>query len=83
LQSIVKGNEGRCHIEDLLAEASPRVEDGVVASTGEWVLSVRAYAVRDDALLLDGACSGVVPLAVILVAAAASGRIQRRNMLGV
>lgn len=55
LHGVVETNEGRGDVEDLLADPSPGVEDGVVGSTGNGVLSVGAEAVGDDTLLLEAA----------------------------
>ena len=52
VENVVAGNGGRSPVEDLAAETSPGVEDGVVESTGEGVLAVRGNTVGDDALLM-------------------------------
>jgi hypothetical protein len=52
LHQVVSGNHGRSPVEDLSTEAAECVEDGVVCSASEGVLTVRRDTVRDDALLL-------------------------------
>ena len=58
VHDVVCGDEWRYNVEDLCAGSSPRVEDGRVGCTGEWVLAVRGETVGDDALLglSRGAC---------------------------
>jgi len=53
---VVEGDERRRNVEDLCAEPTPGVEDGVVEGTSKRVLSVGAEGVGDDAFLLGAAC---------------------------
>ena len=55
LDEVVSGNQRRKPEEDLVLGAAEGVEDGVVASAGEWVLAVGGDTVVDDALLLGSA----------------------------
>lgn len=56
VHDVVSGNHRRGPVDDLGAEPSPGVEDGVVESTGEGLLAVRGDTVRDNALLLHATC---------------------------
>ena len=56
VHDVVGGDQRRSEVEDLLAEAAPGVEDGIVGGAGEGVEAVRGDAVGDDPVLLDNAC---------------------------
>lgn len=52
VHDVPAGDQGRKEVEDLVAEAAPGIEDGVVGGAGEGVLTVGGDAVGDDSSLL-------------------------------
>lgn len=56
VHQVVTGNQRRKPVEDLGLSAAESVEDSVVSSTGEGVLTVGRKAEVDNALLLGTTC---------------------------
>lgn len=52
MHDVVTSDKRGGPVEELGAEATESVEDGVVSGAGKGVLAVRADTVGDDALLL-------------------------------
>ena len=57
---VVANDHGRGDIENLVAESSPGVEDGVVECASKWPLSIETETVGRHTLELGGTCGNSI-----------------------